>query len=603
MNISIQVQNFINKWSKICNPDKIHYCDGSDSEMQTLKDKLVNNNFMKKLSRPNSYCVNTDINDVARTESATFICTEKIETVGPTNNWKNSNIMYPFLKDKFKDVMKGRIMYVIPFQMGTDEFGKIAIQITDSPYVVISMNIMTKIKSKIYESSDFIKCVHSVGNHGVTCEDKWVSDKEKYITHFIEKNMIVSFGSGYGGNSLLGKKSIALRLSSYDFYKNKIGLAEHMLIMGITNPQGVKKYFLAAFPSSCGKTNLAMIKPTGIYSEWKISTVGDDIAWIYIKDNKLYAINPENGFFGVAPGTNINTNPNAIDIISSNTIFTNVGYNKTTNDIYWDKLYNCDNHEIYDWQNNLIDNPKKAAHPNSRFTSSLSNCKILDENIFGVPISAIIFGGRRENTIPLVREAKSWTDGVYIGATLSSENTSAITDNIGNIRYDPFAMLPFCGYSMSDYFNYWLSFQNKNLELPKIFGVNWFNKKDREYVWPGFSENMRVLEFIFDRLASKDQLPFHGLASKDQLPFHGLASKDQLPFHGLDNKNNIVDSPIGYLPKNLNLKELDIKYDVNNIDRDLWKKQLDNDLEFLGKFQDIGELLDVNKKMKDEFGF
>lgn len=575
------ITDFVDYWIKICVPDNVHYCDGTFIEQQMILSDMVNKQNLIKLSRPNSYLICSNQDDVARTEGATFICTKNKDIAGCNNNWVNSDEMYNLLHNKFNNVMKGKTMYIIPFRMGSDALCKYAIQITDSPYVVVSMYIMAFIDPAIfnYDISSIIKCVHSVGNK--KCKNSWMNwdcDNNKYISHFIQDDLIMSYGSGYGGNSLLGKKSISLRLASYDFYIQGDKLAEHMLILSITNPHGIKKYILAAFPSSCGKTNLAMIKPNSMYKDWKIEVIGDDIAWIFIKNNRLYAINPERGFFGVATGTTPKTNPHAVDIISHSTIFTNVGYNKITNDIWWDGLYELNKDDIvYDWKGNITDenNRSSAAHLNSRFTSSLANCKILandSERNWGVPIDAIIFGGRRSDTIPLIREAKTWQEGIYYGMTLSSEKTSATTDGFydGNIRYDPFAMLPFCGYDMGDYFNYWLQFKEKNVQLPKIYSVNWFNKNNRnEYIWPGFSENMRILEFIFNRIEGTE--------------------------------NNIYETPIGYLPRqnaiNLaGLKFIDEIASTLTLNKNNWLRQLDMDLIYLKRYKKVSnELLLVGK--------
>jgi phosphoenolpyruvate carboxykinase (GTP) len=554
--ISNKVCKFVNKWSKICKPSAIRFCDGSKTEFNNISSNLVNSGFMKPIpTRPNSFYVNSDPSDVARTEKSTFICTKYQSQVGPSNNWRETKEMHQFLENKMINSMRGRTMYVIPYIMGIPGFEKKCIQLSDSPYVTLSQNIMSHIDSTILEQDDFIKCIHSVNSPTDSISlkefDKWYCSNDKYIAHFPEQNEVISIASNYGGNALLGKKSISLRLASYDFHQQGDKLAEHMLILGITNPQGVKKYILAAFPSSCGKTNLAMLKPTGMYADWKIETVGDDIAWIRIKNGKMWASNPENGFFGIANGTNAQTNPNAMDIFSQDTIFTNVGYNETKGDIYWKGLYDTDKSDIiYDWRGNKVTDLNTAAHPNSRFTSPLRNCKTLDPNN-EVPIAAIIFGGRRSDTMPLISEATHWEEGVHSGFTLASEQTAAADGKVGELRYDPFAMLPFCGYNINNHYEHWLSFKHKCIELPKIFNVNWFRKDNEgKYIWPGFRENMRVLEHIFNRVTDP---------------------KD----------SQVIMSQAGLLPISLNLTGLSCKLeDLNKINKDEWKTKMWNDAEF-----------------------
>jgi len=554
--ISNNVSNFINHWAKICKPSSIQICDGSKYEFNNISSNLVKNGFMKPIfARPGSFYVNSHPSDVARTEKSTFVCTKDRNQAGINNNWRETKEMHNFLENKMNGCMKGRTMYVLPYKMGIPGFDKNCIQLTDSPYVVISQHIMSRVNHVVLEQDNFIKGIHSVNSPSDTCDlkefDKWYCNNDKYIAHFPEQNEVISLSSNYGGNALLGKKSISLRLASYDFYQQGDKLAEHMLILGITNPQGIKKHILAAFPSSCGKTNLAMLKPIGMYNDWKIETIGDDIAWIRIKDGKLVASNPENGFFGIGPGTNPKTNPNAMDIFSSNTIFTNVGYNETKGDIYWKGLYDVESDDvIYDWQNNIVTDLNKAAHPNARFTSPLYNCKMLSDES-EVPIDAIIFGGRRSTTMPLVVESASWSEGVKFGATLASEQTAAADGTLGMLRYDPFAMLPFCGYNIADYVEYWLSFEKKCV-IPKIFNVNWFRKdKEGNYIWPGFSENMRVLEHIFNRVNNANDTP-------------------------------VIQSKAGLLPAKLNLQGLNCQLEeLNYIDETEWSLKESMDTSYL----------------------
>jgi phosphoenolpyruvate carboxykinase (GTP) len=501
------IHRFIDQIRELTTPDALHICDGSEKEFSDLASLLEKNGTFKKLpKRENSWYVTTDPSDVARVESSTFICSKSKEDAGPTNNWQDPSVMRSRLNELFKGCMKGRTMYVIPYAMGPENssYTKYGIEITDSPYVVCSMKIMARIVP-LEEDRDYVLGVHSVGyplKEGQK-DVKWPCNKEKYIVHFPEDRQIFSFGSGYGGNALLGKKCFALRIAS-KMGKDEGWLAEHMLIMGVTNPKGEKKYFAAAFPSACGKTNLAMMQPT--LPGWKVECVGDDIAWMHFGDDgRLFAINPENGFFGVAPGTSMESNPNAIKSIKTNTIFTNVALTKD-GDVWWEGLTKEPPEGLIDWKGNLFDKTKgeKAAHGNARFTVSKKQCPILDpqyDNPKGVPIEAILFGGRRSNTIPLVVEAKNWEDGVLLGASISSEMTAAQEGNLGSLRHDPFAMLPFCGYHMGDYFQHWLDMNQKGRKLPKIFSVNWFRKdQNGNFIWPGYGENSRVIEWIFNRV-------------------------------------------------------------------------------------------------------
>jgi phosphoenolpyruvate carboxykinase (GTP) len=449
----------------------------------------------------------SDPNDVARTEDRTFICCVNKEDAGPTNNWEDPNKMKSILHNHLNGCMIGRKMYIIPFCMGNplSPISQFGIQLTDSLYVAISMKTMTRIVNiKSINPESFVKCIHTVGYplENNKKDVKWPCNKEKYICHFPETYEIISYGSGYGGNALLGKKCLALRIASCIGKKNG-WLAEHMLILKITNPENEVKYITAAFPSSCGKTNLAMLKSS--FPNWKVECIGDDIAWMYINKNRLYAINPENGFFGVLPGTSNQTNPCVMDMIKKNTIFTNVGLTPDL-DVWWEGKTPSPPEGIIDWMGNIWDGKSKIAHPNSRFTTPCSECPILAPEAndpFGVPISAIIFGGRRSDTIPLIAEAYTWNDGVRYGATLSSETTSAATGQVGIIRHDPFAMLPFCGYNMGDYFNHWLDMGEKIIDT-KIYIVNWFRKDEtNKFIWPGFGKNMYILKWIFERCNKK----------------------------------------------------------------------------------------------------
>ncbi len=511
-----EIQRYVEETAQLVAPQAVHYVDGSQEEAQRLFELLVKNGTCTQLNpekHPNSYLAWSNPDDVARVEDRTFICCNNEVDAGPTNNYMAPDVARPKLKSLFANCMRGRTMYVIPFCMGplNSPYARYGIEITDSPYVVVNMRIMTRCGEKALQQMSgkpFVKCLHSVGtplSPGQTDVPWPCNTKDLIIAHFPESGEVMSFGSGYGGNALLSKKCFALRLASCMAEKQG-WLAEHMLIISVTNPSGEKKYMAAAFPSACGKTNLAMIQST--LPGWKVECVGDDIAWMFWNDKgELRAINPEYGFFGVAPGTSLKTNKSAIDAMKKNSIFTNVG-RTLDNDVWWEGLTDTPSEGLRTWKGDLYGpNSGPAAQPNARFTAPITQCPTLDpcwNDSEGVPISALIFGGRRQTMVPLVREAATWQQGVFFGASMTSETTAAAKGAIGTVRNDPFAMLPFCGYNMGDYFRHWLSMDKDSVHLPKIFYVNWFLKDaDGKFVWPGFGDNIRVLAWIFKRLDNK----------------------------------------------------------------------------------------------------
>ena len=560
---------WIDEMKALVNPDNVVFIDGSEEQIEQLRAEAVAIGELEKLNEellPDCYLHRTKVNDVARVEGRTFICAKTKENAGPTNNWMDPEEAYKMLYDIAKDSYKGRTMYVIPFSMGPigSPLAKIGVELTDSIYVVLNMVIMTRVSNEVWtalgDSNDWVRGLHC------RCD---IDEEKRYICQFPEDNTIISVNSGYGGNVLLGKKCFALRIASYQGWKEG-WMAEHMLILGIENPKGEVKYVAAAFPSACGKTNLAMMIPPKYLRDkgYKVWTVGDDISWMRIgEDGRLWAINPENGFFGVAPGTNEKSNFNALASTKKGTIFTNVAHNLDNNTVWWEGLDKNPPENAVEWKGNPWNgktSDEKGAHPNSRFTAPAKNCPCISsefESQSGVPISAIIFGGRRAKTAPLVYQSKDWENGVFVGSAMASETTAAASGAVGVVRRDPMAMLPFCGYHMGDYFRHWLEMGKKlGDKAPKIFNVNWFRLDDEgHFIWPGFGDNMRVLNWIIDRC---------------------------------EGKVDAVETPIGFVPKAEDIDLTDLDFDIETlksileVDKDTWTKEANEIEEHYKKFGD-----------------
>ncbi len=585
--MTMVTNQFVNDWVKemaeLTKPERIVWVDGSKEQLEEIKQEALATGEMIELNQeklPGCLYYRTKPKDVARDEKRTVICTRRKEDAGPTNNWVAPDEMYAKLRGLFDGSMKGRTMYAIPFSMGVPgtEFAKIGIELTDSIYVVLSMNIMTRVGAEVIEElnkgADFTKCLHSKAE---------IDETKKYIAHFPEDNTIWSINSAYGGNVLLGKKCLALRIGSF-LGKQEGWMAEHMLILKIENKEGEAKYVCGAFPSACGKTNLAMLTPPDYFKElgYKVSTVGDDISWLRIgSDGRLYAVNPENGFFGVAPGTNEKSNPNALRTTHKDTIFTNVARNLDDNTVWWEKLDKNPPENGEDWLGNSWNgktSEEKGAHPNSRFTAPAANCPTIAPEFAtgeGVPISAIIFGGRRAKAEPLVYQARDWNHGVFIGSAMASETTAAANGKVGVVRHDPMAMLPFCGYNMAEYFQHWIDMGEKMTNPPKIFHVNWFRTDENdEFMWPGFGDNLRVILWMLNRC---------------------------------EGKADAVETPLGFEPsaEDLDLTGLDISEDtlekLLSVDKEVWKDEIQGIEEFYKQFDSLPKEITENfNRLKEE---